>query len=383
MPYMHTPPPDALPAATLVAADTLARADLPPPQRLLDPLLTSRTLTLLHGPRGLGKTFVALSIAWAVASGGPFLGWRAPEPRRVLYIDGEMPIYDMGQRLKLFGPEPPPLLEFLMADLNEKLPDLGEPEGLTWLVKHALLSTGEGETPRLRPKLLVLDNLASLVGRRSNDPDRWTALQDFLVGLRRRGVSVLVVHHTNKRGGQRGTSRREDVLDLVLALRRPPDYRPSDGCHFDLYVEKARGLQGGDTEPVRARLITPPDGPAHWQWQSLEQHELARAADHFRQGHSADTVAELLGVSRSTAFTLRKRAQMLGMLEIVPPTLPEQREGEVSAPGGDGGVMPPSSRPEVSEAPALTEAKASRSGETSPATDKVPRKGGGRRPNPA
>src|SRR5689334_7442535 len=52
-------------------------ADLPERVSLLDPILSSNTLALLYGPRGLGKTFVALGIAWAVASGGSFLGWRA------------------------------------------------------------------------------------------------------------------------------------------------------------------------------------------------------------------------------------------------------------------------------------------------------------------
>jgi DNA-binding CsgD family transcriptional regulator len=308
---MQSDPSTAPARSLLVPANALAAAALKPPDRLLDPLLTGTTLTLLHGPRGLGKTFVSLGIAWAVASGGSFLGWQAPEPRRVIYIDGEMPAFDMSQRLRLFG-EPPPLLEFLMADLYEGLPDFGEVDGLNWLLRNALLT--DDEQPRLRPALLVLDNLASLVGQRTNDPDRWGALQQFLVAMRRRGVAALIVHHTNKRGLQRGTSRREDVLDLVLGLRRPPDYKPSDGCHFDLHFEKARGLQGDVTDPIRARLMTDGQGTARWHWQTIEHRELERAIVHFRDGFSADEVAELLGVSRSTAFSLRRRAIDLGLL---------------------------------------------------------------------
>jgi RecA-family ATPase len=50
---------------------------------------------MLYGQRGLGKTHVALGIAYAVASGGAFLRWRAPVPRRVLYVDGEMAAVDI------------------------------------------------------------------------------------------------------------------------------------------------------------------------------------------------------------------------------------------------------------------------------------------------
>lgn len=36
--------------------------------------------------RGIGKTFVALSIAVAVASGGKIFHWEAEKPRRTRYI---------------------------------------------------------------------------------------------------------------------------------------------------------------------------------------------------------------------------------------------------------------------------------------------------------
>src|SRR5690348_9321865 len=47
-----------------------------------EPLLTTKTLALLYGPRGLAKTFVAMGIAWAVASGSSFLGRHAARPPR-------------------------------------------------------------------------------------------------------------------------------------------------------------------------------------------------------------------------------------------------------------------------------------------------------------
>ena len=53
--------------------------------------------------------------------------------------------------------------------------------------------------------------------------------------LRRRGVSVLIVHHAGKGGEQRGTSRREDVLDTSISLRRPSDYLPTEGARFEVH----------------------------------------------------------------------------------------------------------------------------------------------------
>jgi hypothetical protein len=192
-------------------ATELMVAALPERQPLLDPILASNSLALLYGPRGLGKTFVALGIAWAAASGGSFLGWQASRPHKVLYIDGEMAAVDIRDRLRLLG-SAPPTLDFLIADLgNQSLPDLGYYEG------QGRLQRAWGS-----PELVVLDNLSSLAGFKSGDPDCWTELQRFLMLQRRKGRAVLVVHHANKQGKQRGTNRREDVLDLVMGSGAPP-----------------------------------------------------------------------------------------------------------------------------------------------------------------
>src|SRR5215470_9289787 len=64
---------------------------IPPRESLLSPILLEQSLAMIHAWRGVGKTHVALGIAYAVASGGSFLGWKAERPRKVLYLDGEMP----------------------------------------------------------------------------------------------------------------------------------------------------------------------------------------------------------------------------------------------------------------------------------------------------
>ena len=75
--------------------------DMPPREMLLDPILPERSLAMLYAPRGLGKTLLGLSIGLAVASGARLLRWTAPQQRRVLYIDGEMPLVSLQERLRL------------------------------------------------------------------------------------------------------------------------------------------------------------------------------------------------------------------------------------------------------------------------------------------
>src|SRR5260221_8591767 len=91
--------------SVLTAAQLLA-ADLPPRTDVLAPLLASDSAALVYGPSGIGKSFFALAVAWAVAAGGSFLGWRAPRPQRVLYVDGELGAASLRERLPPFRPPP-------------------------------------------------------------------------------------------------------------------------------------------------------------------------------------------------------------------------------------------------------------------------------------
>ncbi len=107
------PAPDAAVAALACACDPPRPAEFAPldlaelfaldiAQRgmVLDPIIPEKGLVLLYAMRGTGKTHVALGIAHAVATGGAFLNWRAPGPRRVLVVDGEMPVADLRSRLQ-------------------------------------------------------------------------------------------------------------------------------------------------------------------------------------------------------------------------------------------------------------------------------------------
>lgn len=276
----------------------LLTRDIPPREHVLAPILPTQGLAMMYAPRGVGKTQVALGIAYAVASGGRFLQWSAPTARRVLYLDGEMPLVAMQERLARIvtdataEPPAPDYLRLVNPDMQERGFNLGTEEGRTRL--EPLLAD---------VALVIVDNISTLAScGRENEAESWLPLQEWALDLRRRGLSVLFVHHAGKGGGQRGTSRREDVLDTVIALRHPSDYDPRNGAHFEVHFEKARGLFGEEVTPFCAQLTA-----SGWITQRLDDARDVKILELQKEGLSQTDIAQELGVSKSTISRALKR----------------------------------------------------------------------------
>jgi len=294
------------PSLRVVSVADMLTMELPERRHLLTPILPEQGLIMLYAPRGLGKTWAALSMAYAVASGQAVFGWNAPTPRKVLYLDGEMPCRAMQERLASivagFSEEPPnaEYLRILTPDLQpDYMPNLATPEGQAAIAPHL-----EGV------ELVVVDNLATLAHHgRENEAESWLPVQEWLLRLRRSGKSVLLVHHAGKGGGQRGTSAREDILDTVIAMRRPSDYEPQEGARFEVHLEKARGICGPDAAPFEA-ILHIDAGRASWATRPIEDAEYDRVSSLQAQGLSIRDIAEETGLSKSKVGRLLKNHSM-------------------------------------------------------------------------
>jgi len=283
---------------------------LPPRETVLTPVLKVGGLAMVYAPRGIGKTYFGLGVAYAIASGGRFLRWSAPTPKTVLYVDGEMPAAIMKERLLSIGEGSDSDVDtsrfrLITPDLQGDISaDISTKEG------QALISAHMTEVD-----VVVLDNLATLMrSGEENDGDSWLCAQAWLLDLRKQGKTVLIIHHAGKSGGQRGTSRREDVLDVVIALRRPTDGQPSDGARFEVHFEKSRGLWGDDVKPFEAKLETP-DGKATWTTRDLEDVELARVIALTQDGLTVRDIHEETGLSKSKVNRLQQKARADGRLD--------------------------------------------------------------------
>jgi len=227
-----------------------------------------------------------------------------------VYIDAEMPANTMQQRLASLvfaGKEPPDpsFFRILSADLIEGgLPDLATAEGQAEI--DAAVADAE---------LIIVDNISTLVRSvKENEAEGWLPVQGWALAHRRAGRSVLFAHHTGKGGLQRGTSRREDVLDTVIGLRRPSDYTPDQGARFEVHFEKARGFHGDDARTFEAKYEER-NGAAMWMRTEIADVEIDRVVDALKEGVSLRGVANELQMHRSKVERLKKKAAAMGKLD--------------------------------------------------------------------
>ena len=218
-----------------------------PRPRLLGEWLREGDLGYLFAPRGHGKTWLAMLIGNALAEGCLLGAWQAGEaPRKVFYLDAEMNAQDVNERAEKIG----------ITSLNFRWlsnEHLYMEQGISVNIAQPLHQTGLSS---MLPDgaVFIIDNLsASQIGMRENENDDFDKLKEWLLSLRRRSVTVIIVHHAGRNGEMRGASRREDAAHWILSLRDATEDE-SICKEFITRFSKCRNCQGHDAMPLRWTL---------------------------------------------------------------------------------------------------------------------------------
>ncbi len=241
---MNTPEPPT-PYRTLPAAQL---ADPTVPLRwLLTDLFLVGAAGILGGAPKTGKSFLALDLAVAVASGQPALGrFAVPAPGPVLLLAAEDPPAVVVQRLAALATAREHPLATLPIEVIVEA-GLRLPEGLDRLTATVV---------QQQARLLILDPLIRVHRADENSAAEMAAVLDGVRALARAtDCAVLLVHHTRKAaaGGiaghaLRGSSDLHAFGDTNLYLRR----LASDGP-LELRIEH-RAAPG--PPPLRVQLRT-------------------------------------------------------------------------------------------------------------------------------
>lgn len=296
----------------VVTALELMTKAFPPRVYFLDPWLSMQGLAMIYAFRGVGKTQVSMECAYALASGGSFLGWQAPAPVNVLFIDGEMPATVLQERLAQIAASSS---HKQTASLKFITPDEQDPSiGMLDLSRPA--DQAELEPHLDGVQVIIIDNLSTLCRTgKENEGESWLLVQEWCLRQRAAGRSVLIIHHAGKNGEQRGSSRREDVLDTVICLKRPGDYTPDQGATFEVHFEKARGLVGDCVAPFLAKLTTDFEGNRVWVKESLEKSTAEKVAALLNEGIPQHEIPDLLKLTKGAVSKAKKKAAGMGLLK--------------------------------------------------------------------
>ena len=173
---------------------------LPSSGHIVEGLVPPRSVNLLVGDSGVGKTPLAYQLALAVAAGAPFLGLPV-RAAKVLLVDYENALWDshwiLEQQRKHLGLSAYPA-NFLLWPLH-----LGPSRG-------RLEPSVEEVIQQLAPELVILDSLRSYnPAMETENGAAARQIRMLRATVCRSGASLLLVHHVRKQARRRrSTSRR-------------------------------------------------------------------------------------------------------------------------------------------------------------------------------
>lgn len=172
-----------------------------PPVYMLEGIIPEATVFTFFAEGGSLKTWAALSLAIAVATGEPWLGMYPVKQGRVVYLDYEDGRYEFTRRVR-------------MLTGGREIPNLGYLYGGPRLHKQDIWL----ELAKMDLRLVLVDSLGA--GMPANVDEN---LPIFAEGVKLAGTfstrahcNVGFIHHANKQGGMRGTTTVRDQSDVVF-----------------------------------------------------------------------------------------------------------------------------------------------------------------------
>jgi putative DNA primase/helicase len=281
-----------------------------PKKMILHPWLAENSVTMIAGLPGIGKSMLVQSLLISITHGQGFGPFKVETPVPCLFLDGEMPTQTVQERLALLSPG-------------------GKAKQPFYIYSDAYASTLEGVPPanlleekwrdqmtqmlmELGVKVFAIDNLVSLSP--GIDEDRkvdYDPINQWLKQLRYKGIAVILVHHTGKSGDQRGTSAREDNVDVVILLKRPQGYCSHHGVRFKMNMRKARNMRPQELRFIRDTVFQLEEvtkGKLAWKFDSTREDLIKEVVKLVGAGVRNVDIADDLDIDPSYVSTIKARS---------------------------------------------------------------------------
>lgn len=297
--------PEIFPDIKPLSYEEIVISNPSPIEFVLHPWLPKQGIAFVYAATGVGKTLFTLNVAYAIAAGGKFLKFGAELPRKVLYIDGEMPYVQIYSRFMDIVKQQGELIckenwnLITPEKVKFKLPRICDPVGQQYY--HNILKT-------IGAEVLILDNLSALSAIDENNSEQWKIIQDWLVFLRTEGYSIIIVHHAGKdKTGYRGTSRMLDCADTAISLQEINEEIEEKNVKiskkFLVKYHKNRSFNGEDALSFEVEL-----NPSGWSFESASKNNTIRIIEMFSElGMKAMEISKELNISHSYVRRIIRR----------------------------------------------------------------------------
>lgn len=213
-----------------VRASTLAGQTVRPVRWVVDEMVPQRTVTLLSGDGGLGKSWLAMMLAMSVVLGRAWLG-RATVAGSVFYFSAEDELSEVHRRLdaiaRVWGVDLADLDPLRIVSLAEAPAVMAAPSPAGILAPTPLFSVFETWVSEDPPALVVVDTVADTFGGNENDRAQVRQFVGMLRGFAiRNDCAVLILSHPSIEGmrsgsGLSGSTAWNNSVRARLYLSRP------------------------------------------------------------------------------------------------------------------------------------------------------------------
>lgn len=290
----------------IMSVTEVALADVPEAQKIIDPWLVNGDMAMIYAATGVGKTFIAMTIAFCASSQKPFLHWHIWERKRVLYIDGENGLALLKKRVNL-------LMDSLEVDTS---PDYfgivtsDHYDGALPPLDDKRIQQTEYDALIADYDLIVIDNLDTIAPPASSNEGReqqWTRIREWAFKHRANGKTFLFVHHENKSGTAHGTSKIANSMTVIVHLKRPYyDSRPGEYECLEWHFKKGRNLMESQKTPM---FLYQPDDSELVNYQAKDLHTVQSQVIQSSGFKKASEVAQAFSVSSEVAAFMLRRAK--------------------------------------------------------------------------
>jgi KaiC/GvpD/RAD55 family RecA-like ATPase len=283
------------------------------PQKYIQhPFMAEKSISLLYSKTGSGKTWLALSIAYASSLGKSIFEGRKGSRKKVktFYIDSEMGESALKNRLRIietmYGV---PLIKnkhFHCISIDPGEMALDSSEAQISLGQYIKSSRMEQKTDGY---LVVIDNVLAATDY-SDHSKSWNNLFRWLKRLRENGATVLVVHHANETGKQRGSGIKTAVVDNVIRVEREKTTEKSSSIPLELIIEKNRSI-ASDIDGQFNLEIHFGKKSAYWtsSLPNTSEDITEKVIELLKQGFSVKEITEKTNYSRAWIYRIKKKLE--------------------------------------------------------------------------